>query len=367
MLAAVLEHAGHPLRIMSVPRPQPGPGEILVRLEASGICHTDVHVWQGHLQPASGQPTAILGHEGVGRVVRLGAGVDGWRLGERAGIGWLHDTCGHCDECHSEMESFCQHQRAHGFDVAGTFAEYVVADARFAARMPDEGDAAVLAPLMCAGLTAFGAVQRARIVAGEICAVFGCGGLGLYAIQIARRLGATVVAVDTDEAKLELAASLGAERTLLSSVDLADRWPASLRVHVCINFAPTPATWEAMVAAIRPRGRIIAAAMVSQPVPLSQEWLTASGVWITGTSVGTRAQMHELIQLHAAKPFEAQVERVTLADATNALDRLKAGNAEGRLAIAFGAQHLASRRFGKIPNRVPYCCLQSCPNNAVQA
>jgi propanol-preferring alcohol dehydrogenase len=179
MLAAVLERAGQPLRVMSVPRPEPGPGEILVRLEASGICHTDVHVWQGHLRPASGQPTAILGHEGVGRVVQVGTGVTGWRLGERAGIAWLHDTCGRCDECHSEMEAFCQHQRAHGFDVAGTFAENVVADARFSARMPDEGDAALLAPLMCAGLTAFGAVQRAKIVNGEICAVFGCGGLAL--------------------------------------------------------------------------------------------------------------------------------------------------------------------------------------------
>ena len=337
MLAAVLESAGQPLRVMHVPRPQPGPGEILVRLEASGICHTDVHVWQGHVRPASGQLTAILGHEGVGRVVQLGAGVSDWRLGERAGVAWLHDTCGDCDECHAEMESFCQHQRAHGFDVAGTFAEYVVADARFAARLPDEGDAAVLAPLMCAGLTAFGAVQRAGVRRGEICAVFGCGGLGLYAIQIARRLGATVVAIDTDAAKLRLAASLGAEHTLLASRELAGTWPANLRAHVCINFAPTPASWDAMVTAIRPRGRIIAAAMVSQPVPLSQEWLTASGVWITGTSVGTRAQMRELIHLHEAQPFEAQVQRVTLAEATSALARLKAGNAEGRQAIVFGS------------------------------
>ena len=337
MLAAVLERAGQPLRIMSVPRPEPGPGEILVRLEASGICHTDVHVWQGHLRPSSGQPAAILGHEGVGRVVQVGAGVKGWRLDERAGIAWLHDTCGHCDECHSAMESFCQHQRANGFDVAGTFAEYVVADARFAARMPDKGDAAVLAPLMCAGLTAFGAVKRAEIVAGETCVIFGCGGLGLYAIQIVRRLGATVIAVDTDEAKLKLAALLGAEHTFLATPGLADNWPAKLRAHVCINFAPTPATWDAMIAAIRPRGRIIAAAMVSQPVALSQEWLTATGVWITGTSVGTRAQMHQLIQLHETQPLEAQVQRITLAEATNAMHRLKAGNAEGRQAIVFGA------------------------------
>ncbi|TPM05330.1 zinc-binding dehydrogenase [Mesorhizobium sp. B2-3-11] len=335
MLAAVLEGAGQPLRIMSVPRPEPGPGEILVRLEASGICHTDVHVWQGHLRPASGQQTAILGHEGIGKVAQIGAGVADWRLGERAGIAWLHDTCGGCDECRSDMESFCQHQRAHGFDVAGTFAEYVVADARFAARMPGDGDAAALAPLMCAGLTAFGAVKRGGVVAGDTCAIFGCGGLGLYAVQIARRLGATVVAVDTDEAKLRLASSLGAEHILLASPALAGKWPVNLRAHVCINFAPTPATWDAMIAAIRPRGRIIAAAMVSQPVPLSQEWLTATGVWITGTSVGTRAQMHELIQLHQTQPFEAQVQRVTLAEATSALDRLKNGKAEGRQAIVF--------------------------------
>lgn len=336
MLAAVLDAAGEPLRIVNVPRPAPGPGEILVRLEASGICHTDAHVWQGHLRPASGKPAAILGHEGVGRVVELGPGVEGWRLGERAGVAWLHDTCGHCEECRADMESFCQHHRAHGFDVDGTFAEYVVADARFAARVPDTGDAAVLAPLMCAGLTAFGAVRRAGIVAGETCAIFGCGGLGLYAIQIARRLGARVVAVDTDEAKLRLAASLGADHVLLASPGLAGDWPATLRAHVCINFAPTPASWDAMVAAIRPRGRIVAAAMVPQPVPLNQEWLTASGVWITGTSVGTRAQMRELIQLHEARPFETQIERVTLSEATSALERLKAGTAEGRQAIVFG-------------------------------
>ncbi|WP_137933044.1 alcohol dehydrogenase catalytic domain-containing protein [Mesorhizobium comanense] len=337
MLAALFEQAGEPLGIVRMPRPEPGPGEILVQLEASGICHTDVHVWQGHLRPASGKTAAILGHEGVGRVVRLGAGVSDWRLGERAGVAWLHDACGGCDECHAEMESFCQHQRAHGFDVAGTFAEYVVADARFAARVPDQGDAAALAPLMCAGLTAFGAVRRAGIVAGETCAIFGCGGLGLYAIQIARRLGATVVAIDTDEAKLRLAASLGADHVLLASPDLSRNWPAGLRAHACINFAPTPASWDAMVAAIRPRGRIIAAAMVPQPVALNQEWLTTTGVWITGTSVGTRAQMRELLQLHEAQPFEAQIERVTLAEATCALARLKAGTAKGRQAIVFDA------------------------------
>ncbi len=336
MRAAVLDGAGQPLRLTSLPRPVPGPGQILVRLEASGICHTDVHVWEGDLRPVSGQTAAILGHEGVGWVEEVGASVMDWRPGERAGVGWLHNTCGHCEECHSDMESFCQHQHAHGFDVDGTFAEYVVADARFAVRMPEKGDAAALAPLMCAGLTAFGALQRAKVAAGEICAIFGCGGLGLYAVQIARRLGATVIAVDTDSAKLQLAASLGAAHTFMASPALVNTWPTELRPHVCVNFAPTTATWETIVQAIRMRGRIIAAAMVSQSVPLSQEWLTMTGVWITGTAVGTRAQMQELIELHNAKPLEAKVTRIALSEVTGALERLRTGTAEGRQAIVFG-------------------------------
>jgi alcohol dehydrogenase, propanol-preferring len=328
MLAATLNGYGQPLRIEKVARPIPGPGQILVQLEASGVCHTDVHVWKGGLRSPSNPIPFVLGHEGVGRVAALSAGVTDWRVGQRAGAAWIHNTCGMCDECISGEESFCQVQNAHGFNVPGTFAEYILVDARFAARLP-EGDAALLAPLLCAGLTAYGGLKRAELEAGETIAIFGCGGLGLYAVQLANRMGARVIAVDRDPQKLELARSYGADVTLHAG-QLSDE-----RAHVCINFAPTTTTWDMMVAMIRPRGRIIAAAMVPELVGLNQEWLTGSGVRITGTSVGTRAQMVELLSIHSQRPLVSTVTRIGLHNVTAALQALDDGTAKGRFCIEF--------------------------------
>ena len=334
MRAAVMDGFGQPLRLVDLPVPVPGPGEILIRLEASGVCHSDVHIWKGDTQPASAPDPFILGHEGVGEVAAIGAGVEGWVQGERAGAAWLHDTCGVCDLCLAGEESFCAAQRAHGFNVPGTFAEYVVAKAAFAVKVP-AGNGPALAPLMCAGLTAYGAIERAKLVHGETCAIFGCGGLGLFAVQLAARRGATVVAVDTDPAKLDLARRLGASATEIATTTLPDTWPHALRAHATINFAPTTRTWPAMQAATRPLGRIIAAAMVAEPVPLSQEWLTWTGITLTGTSVGTRAQMAALMRLHEAAPLESPVEVVRLQDASDALRALDEGRAKMRYSIAF--------------------------------
>lgn len=334
MQAAVLSGFGEPLAITQVARPSPGPGQILIKLEASGVCHTDVHVWLGHSKPFMDPEPFILGHEGVGRVVEIGSGVEGWRLGDRAGAAWTHSTCGICSECADEEENFCQEQIANGFNVPGTFAEYVVADSRFAARLP-EGNSLALAPLMCAGLTAYGAVQRAEVKAGETCVIFGCGGLGLYAVQLAVRARANVVAVDLDDAKLALAERLGASRIINSAQLRESGWPTDLQAHVCINFAPTPHTWPFMKAAVRPRGRIIAAAMVAQPVPFDQEWLTFTGVRITGTSVGTRQQLNDLLSLHADNPLYCEVEPIELEAVTSSLTALQNGTAKGRYCVIF--------------------------------
>jgi propanol-preferring alcohol dehydrogenase len=336
MRAAVLTEHGKPLQVTDVPRPRPGPGQILVRLQACGVCHSDVHIWKGDVLPPHAPSPFVLGHEGVGIVEELGDGVSGWAIGELAGVPWLHDTCCRCDECLDEMESFCQHQRAHGLNVPGAFAEYVVADARFAVPLPAGMDPVAAAPIMCAGVTAYGAIRRANLVAGESCVIFGCGGLGLYAVQIASRLGVDVTAVDRDPAKLELANAYGARSIEIADGGLADRLAArNPKVHAVINFAPTTATWAAMVAAIRPRGRIVAAALVSEPVPLSQEWLTGTGVTITGTSVGTRAEMREVVAMHAESPLENELAIIDLEHASDALLALEEGRAKGRFVIKF--------------------------------
>lgn len=334
MRAAIVDGYGNPLRLIDVPIPAPGVGEILIRLQASGICHSDVHIWQGQSVADTPPDPYILGHEGVGIVAALGPDVTDWTVGDRAGAAWIHDTCGICDLCLAGQESFCPNQRAHGFHVPGTFAEYVVAKAAFATRMP-KGDPAPLAPLLCAGLTAHGALERAALRHGETCAIFGCGGLGLYAVQLAVRRGAHVVAVDNDPAKLAIAARFGAATTLQATADLADHWPAADRAHVCINFAPTTRTWSAMLAATRPLGRIVAAAMVSEPVPLVQEWLTWTGITLTGTSVGTRAQMQDLMAIQADAPLHGEIERIGLDGVSDALVALAEGRAKGRYCVVF--------------------------------
>lgn len=336
MRAAVLAIHGEPLEVKSVPKPVAGPGRLLVRLRACGICHSDVHIWKGEVRPPHPPSPFILGHEGVGVVEAVGAGIAGWAVGAPVGVPWLHDTCLRCDECRDGEESFCQHQRAHGLDVPGAFAEYVAVDAAFAVPLPEGLDPVATAPVMCAGVTAYGAIRRAGLKAGERLAIFGCGGLGLYAVQIAARLGIEVLAIDRDPAKLAHARRYGAGETETADAGLAERLAARPgKVHAVINFAPTPATWPAMTAVIRPRGRIVAAALVSEPVPLSQEWLTATGVTITGTSVGTRKEMAEVVALHARRPLANPIEEISLEDASHALEMLEAGRAPGRYVIRF--------------------------------
>ncbi|MBX9456960.1 MAG: alcohol dehydrogenase catalytic domain-containing protein [Rhizobium sp.] len=336
MRAAVLAGYGQPLEVKAVATPVAGPGQLLVRLAACGICHSDVHIWKGEVQPPHAPSPFILGHEGVGTVEAVGDGVEGWDLGDMAGVPWLHDTCMHCDECLDGQESFCQHQRAHGLNVPGGFAEYVVADAHFAVRLPDGIDPVTTAPVMCAGVTAYGAIRRADLKAGERLAVFGCGGLGLYAVQIAARMGVEVVAIDRDPAKLDHARRYGAREAERADAGLVERLAGhSDKVHAAINFAPTTATWDAMIACIRPRGRIVAAALVAEPVPLSQEWLTGTGVTITGTSVGTRKEMAEVVALHASRPLLNPIEVIGLERASEALEQLEGGHAQGRYVISF--------------------------------
>jgi propanol-preferring alcohol dehydrogenase len=342
MRAAVLVSHGASLEVTDVPRPSPGRGQILVRLQACGVCHSDVHIWKGDVVPPAAPTPFVLGHEGVGIVEAVGSDVEGWKSGDRAGVPWLHATCCHCDECHDGYESFCQHQQAHGLNVPGAFADYVIADARFAVPLPEGLDPVATAPVMCAGVTAYGAIRRAHLSSGQSVLIFGCGGLGLYAVQIASRLGIDVLAVDRDPAKLEIARRYGARETEIADATLPERLAArTSKFHACINFAPTTATWDAMVSGIRPRGHIIAAALVSQPVPLIQEWLTATGVIITGTSVGTRQEMSEVVAMHAEHPLENEIVTIGLEDVSDALEALEQGKAKGRFVIRFGDNAVA--------------------------
>jgi alcohol dehydrogenase, propanol-preferring len=334
MWVARLHKTGEPLVVEKVPVPRPGSGELLLKLEASGICHTDLHVISGSALAPDAPIPLTLGHEGIGVVVEQGAGTK-TALGTRMGAPYIHDTCGHCRSCRTGWESYCAGQHAHGYNAQGTFAEYVLIKEAHAPLIPAGLDGVTSAPLMCAGLTAYGAVAKSGLAPGKLGVVVGCGGLGQYAIQLAKLTGATVVAVDTSEAKLSEAARLGADACVLAGEEAGARIKAMGGADAVMNFAPTPQVWPMMTSMVNNQAQIIAVAMVPDPVPLNMEWLTYNGVNITGTAVGTYQQMSDFLRIADQKKIGIKTETVQLKDINTALTRLERGDVQGRFVIAF--------------------------------
>lgn len=210
MRAAVVSAFNRPIEVRERPIPAPGPGQVLVRMEACGLCHTDIHAAQGDW-PAKPTLPFVPGHEGVGRIETVGSGVGNHRLGERVALAWLGAACGMCRYCVSGRETLCESQQNTGYSIDGAFADFAVADARFAVPVPDAVSSLDAAPLTCAGVTTYAAVRAARVVPAERVAVFGIGGLGHLAVQYARLVGAEVIAVDVVDEKLRMAGELGAD------------------------------------------------------------------------------------------------------------------------------------------------------------
>jgi propanol-preferring alcohol dehydrogenase len=266
MQAIQIVELGRPLQARDVPRPDPGPGEIRIRIEAAGVCHSDVHYRDGTASVARLPITP--GHEVAGRVDRLGAGVVGLRIGQRVALHYLV-TCGHCDFCVRGLEQFCTSGRMLGKHLDGGYAEYLVAPAANAIAVDERVGPAAAAIMMCSTATAFHALNRARIAPGDRVAVFGAGGLGMSAIQLAWLCGARAVfAVDVDAAKLAAAARLGAQ-----PIDPAVAAPeVQLRaathgygVDVALEFAGLPVTQQQAVAALAPHGRVALAGISRAP------------------------------------------------------------------------------------------------------
>ncbi len=336
MWAARLQQTGQPLVIEKIPVPKPGPGELLVRLEASGICHTDLHVAHGANFPKGAPQPLTLGHEGIGKVVDKGPGTT-TAIGTRIGAPWLHDTCGHCRSCLTGRESYCPSQLAHGYTAHGTYAEYVIVKESFAAPIPGRFVAQRAAPLLCAGITAFGGVEKADLSPGKVVVILGCGGLGQYGLQLARLAGARVIAIDVNADKLDQARLMGAEACIPADDQAADKVRALGGADAVLNFAPTARIWPLVTDMVNNFATIVSVAMVEEPVPLVLEWLTYNGVNITGTSVGTRQQMLDFLELADRHDLGIDIETVRLADINHALARLSRGEVRGRLVIDFAA------------------------------
>jgi len=336
MRAAVVTSFTAPLEIEQREVPTPGPGQVLVRLEACGLCHTDIHAAHGDW-PVKPTVPFVPGHEGVGIVDQLGDGVTDRTLGERVAIPWLGYACGECRFCIDGRETLCEQQQNSGYSVDGAFAEYAVASARFVVPVPEGITSLDAAPLTCAGVTTYKALKVARIVPSERVAVFGVGGLGHLAVQYARILGGTVVAVDVENPKLELARELGADHLVnAAEVDPVAAIKAVGGADVAVVLAASPRVFEQAFASLNRGGRLICVALpAEQQMSISIFETVLKGISIIGSIVGTRQDLAEVFALHAAGRTKIIAEGRKLEQVNEAIAEVLSGKVLARLVFEY--------------------------------
>jgi propanol-preferring alcohol dehydrogenase len=306
-----------------------------VKVEASGLCHTDIHAAHGDW-PVKPTPPFVPGHEGVGLVQELGPGVTEVALGDRVAMPWLGYACGVCDYCVSGRETLCLEQMNMGYSFDGGFGEYATAYARYVVRVPADVDPFDAAPLTCAGVTSYKAIKVAGTRPSDLVAVFGVGGLGHLAIQYATIAGARVVAVDITDEKLELARTLGAEFT----VNAAKEDPVAAiqklgGVDQAIALAVSPKAFEQAYRALRRGGTLVFVALpADNQVTLPIFETVLNGITIIGSIVGTRADLREVFELHAAGKTRVIRETRPLADVNEAIADVEAGRVAARIVLA---------------------------------
>lgn len=336
MRAAVVTRFGEHLELKDLPVPTIGRGQVLVKVRSCGVCHTDLHTVHGDWPDKPDLPR-IPGHEAVGDVVEVGDGVDEVRIGDRVGVPWLHRSCGRCDACLSGWETLCPRQQRSGYDVDGGFAEYIAADAGYVAHVPDGLTYEQAAPLMCAGLTVYKGLKVADLMAGDWVVISGVGGLGHLAVQYARAMGYQVVAVDVDDAKLTLAARLGAHMTInvrqTEPVGYLQRQIGG--AHGALVTAVSPSAFGQAVGMMRPGGTVVLNGLPPGAFPLEIYDMVMRAITLRGSIVGTRFDLKQALTLAAQARIKAEVHTAALADVNDILDKMESSSLPGRTVLEF--------------------------------
>jgi len=338
MKVAVVTSFTEPLEIQDRPIPLPGPGQIVVRIESSGLCHTDIHAAHGDW-PVKPSPPFVPGHEGVGIVEKVGPGVTVRSVGDRVALPWLGHACGHCDYCVRGWETLCEQQQNTGYSIDGSFGEYAVADADYAVPVPEGVDPHDAAPLTCAGVTTYKAIKVAGIRPTEKVAIFGIGGLGHLAVQYARIVGGTVIAVDVEDAKLEMARELGADHVInAAETDPVAAIEALGGADVAVVLAVLPSVFETAFASLRRGGRLVCVGLPPEsdgPMALPIFPTVLKGISVIGSIVGTREDLAEVFELHARGRTRVIAETRKLDDVNEAIDDVLAGRTNARIVFGF--------------------------------
>jgi propanol-preferring alcohol dehydrogenase len=338
MKAAILHSFAEPLVIEDVVKPAPGPGEVLIKVVACGVCHSDLHLALGEwdlLKPITKLPL-ILGHEVAGTIEAVGEGVTDFALGDRVGVPWLHYTCGECEFCSTGRETLCLKQQVTGCTVDGGFAEFIKAKASHTVKLPDSLGFEEAAPLLCAGLTVHNAMKRSGVDSGQKIAIFGIGGLGHLAIQLAKARGAEVIGVDIADDKLELARECGADATVNAAMTQVYKEIKKISgggAHVAMVASASRAAYETALRSLRRGGTLSVVGMAPEPISVSTVALVSGEYKIVASAVGTRQDLREVLQIAAERQVKCKIETRGLAEVNGVMGEMKEGRLVGRVVL----------------------------------
>lgn len=334
MKAAVVNEFHKQLEIKDVAVPELEHGEILVKIKACGVCHTDLHAAHGDW-PVKPKLPLIPGHEGVGVVEKVGPGVKTIQVGERVGVPWLYSACGECEYCLTGRETLCPNQENAGYSVDGGYAEYCKAPANYVVKIPDNLDYAEVAPIFCAGVTTYKALKVSEAKPGDWVAIFGIGGLGHVALQYAKAMGFNVIAVDIQDDKLELAKQLGADLTVNGlNVDPVEAINEKVGgVQAAISVAVTKRAFEQAYRSVKRGGTLVAVGLPHEDLPIPIFDTVLNGVTVRGSIVGTRKDLMEALDFAAQGKVKTNIEVQPLEKINEVFDRMINGQINGRVVI----------------------------------
>jgi D-arabinose 1-dehydrogenase-like Zn-dependent alcohol dehydrogenase len=336
MRAMVVREPGGGFELEERSLPEPGAGQAVVRVHACGVCHSDVLAKEGGF-PGLSHPL-VPGHEIVGEIAVLGDGVNGWRVGQRVGVGWFGGNCGYCEWCRRGDLIDCENMGIPGITIDGGYADYLLVEASALALVPDDLAAAEAAPLLCAGVTTYNALRRSGARAGDRVAVLGVGGLGHLGVQFSAKMGFETVAIARGRDKEELARQLGAHHYVDSTVgDPAQALSQLGGADVILSTVTVSEAMGAVFGGLRPQGRLIVAGASVEPIPVPAAALIGGSKTIRGHASGTSRDSEDTLSFSVLVGVRPMIETFSLEQAAQAYERMLSGAARFRTVLTTGA------------------------------
>lgn len=336
MKAAVVTH-NHKVNVEDKELRNLKPGEALVQTEYCGVCHTDLHVKNADFGDVTDR---TLGHEGIGRVIKIADDVTSLKVGDRVSIAWLFESCGHCEYCTTGRETLCRNVKNAGYTVDGAMAEQVIVTADYAVKVPETLDPAAASSITCAGVTTYKAVKVSQIQPGQWIGIFGIGGLGNLALQYAKNVfNAKVVAFDISDDKLNFAKELGADAVVNTknqdAIEEVNKLTDEKGLDATVITAVAKTPFNQAVDVVKAGARVVAVGLPVEKMNLDIPRLVLDGIEVVGSLVGTRQDLKEAFQFAAEGKVIPKVQTRELEEINDIFEEMEKGTITGRMVIKF--------------------------------